>query len=79
MGNRLRAELAKYTQKSHGDHPTKNPWDVKDVMEEIPGKDVEEDGGIVKGSSVGKLATQFSSKFTKLEKLQYALTKQVRF
>ena len=78
MGNRLRSELARYTGKSSGGAPTKNPWDTDDVaMQEVSGK-AEQDGlDAGKILTSGELANRFSDKLSKLEKLQYALTKQV--
>ena len=79
MGNRLRSELARYTGgKSSGGAPTKNPWDADDVaMQEV--SDKVEQNGLDAGKILtsGELVNQFSDKLSKLEKLQYALTKQV--
>ena len=79
MGNRLRSELARYTGgKSSGGAPTKNPWDADDVAMQVSSDNAKQDGlDAEKILTSGDLVNQFSDKLSKLEKLQYALTKQV--
>ena len=79
MGNRLRSELAKYTGKPPGGATTMNPWDHDEAMQEevISGGTAKERDKMGEVSTVGELASRFSNKLGNLERLQYALTKQV--